>query len=604
MKIEYLNKILFFLFWLGATIASSQNTFELNLQHQENNSFLKKNNIQLLSQHSDSLAVLAYLPQLLSQLHEKSFLEASIDSLYFQNQIAFAKLHLGPSYKWLILENGNIPETILSATLLKPPFFKNKPIQWSAVLRIKEQLLEYAEQNGYPFAQVRLDSLQWNDSKATAQLHLNLNQKVIFDKINIIGNAKISSAFLSNFLDIKKGMSYDQTKIENISQRLQNLPYVLEKNAPKVTFKEGKANVYLFLNQKNTSRFDVLVGVLPDNRPQLGQRNVVVTGNGIIDLVNAFGQGERLTLELQQIRPQTQELNSHFSYPYLFQLPFGLSVDFDLLKNDSTNLLLEYEIGLQYLLGGNNYLKVFFNNQQNRLLTINENTIITQRRLPNNVDTQQRLFGLEYLYNCLNYLFNPQKGWSILLKASVGEKNINHNNAIVGLTDPNDETFDFGTLYDEIKDNTTQYRLGASLEYFIPIARRSTVLLKSQNAFIINQDGIFENELYRIGGNQIQRGFDEESILASFYSINTIEYRWLFTKNSNLYTFTDLGYIEKEVNDVLEVVQPIGLGFGLNLETSAGIFGLSIATAKDQRQREDFFDLRNPKVHFGYVNIF
>ena len=115
---------------------------------------------------------------------------------------------------------------------------------------------------------------------------------------------------------------------------------------------------------------------------------------------------------------------------------------------------------------------------------------------------------------------------------------------------------------------------------------------------------VFSNELFRIGGNQIQRGFDEESILAKLYSVNTIEYRWLFTKNSNLYAFGDLAYTERDEDMETLVQQLVGLGLGLQLDTAVGIFGISAALGQNLRNPDDFFDFRSPKIHFGYVSLF
>ena len=48
---------------------------------------------------------------------------------------------------------------------------------------------------------------------------------------------------------------------------------------------------------------------------------------------------------------------------------------------------------------------------------------------------------------------------------------------------------------------------------------------------------------------------------------------------------------------------PFGFGLGLTLETKAGLFGLSYAIGKDSDPSR-FVNLRNAKIHFGYVNYF
>ena len=57
--------------------------------------------------------------------------------------------------------------------------------------------------------------------------------------------------------------------------------------------------------------------------------------------------------------------------------------------------------------------------------------------------------------------------------------------------------------------------LNSSQNFFIPILKKGTLLIGAKSAYISGQS-IFSNELFRIGGLQSFRGFDDESIFASF----------------------------------------------------------------------------------------
>ena len=95
------------------------------------------------------------------------------------------------------------------------------------------------------------------------------------------------------------------------------------------------------------------------------------------------------------------------------------------------------------------------------------------------------------------------------------------------------------------------------------------------------------------------RGFDEEAIFASTYLVGTIEYRYLLGLNSNFFAFTDLGWTSNTITSQRNSY--IGAGVGLSFETKGGIFNLSYAAGK----RNDLdFDIRQSKIHFGYVSIF
>jgi len=96
-------------------------------------------------------------------------------------------------------------------------------------------------------------------------------------------------------------------------------------------------------------------------------------------------------------------------------------------------------------------------------------------------------------------------------------------------------------------------------------------------------------------------GFDEESILAAQYAVGTLEYRLLIAQNSFLFTFADVGWAKNNIpgyslNDLF-----IGLGLGMAFETKAGIFNMSFAVG---RTDETGFNLRDAKIHLGYLNFF
>ena len=112
---------------------------------------------------------------------------------------------------------------------------------------------------------------------------------------------------------------------------------------------------------------------------------------------------------------------------------------------------------------------------------------------------------------------------------------------------------------------------------------------------------LFDNELYRIGGTKLLRGFNEESIFANFYNVLTTEYRMLFNQNSNLFVFCDLAYYEKNTVSSRIVDRPFGVGTGLNLETKVGIFSISYAIGSMRNQP---FAFRQGRIHFGMLSQF
>jgi hemolysin activation/secretion protein len=143
--------------------------------------------------------------------------------------------------------------------------------------------------------------------------------------------------------------------------------------------------------------------------------------------------------------------------------------------------------------------------------------------------------------------------------------------------------------------------LEAAIQYFIPWGTRSTVRLAADAGVLNSGDFLFTNEMFRLGGYARLRGFDEESILAQYYSIFSAEYRLIIGGASYISMFGDYAWIKNEDVDLPFEDRPFGFGFGLNLETKAGIFGMRVAVGA---QRGNAINFDNARLHFGYVNRF
>jgi len=550
----------------------------------------------------DSLTVVEQLQSIILQLHGQAYLEASIDSLNQSDSLVTAYLHLGREYEWAALRNGNVDEAFLSQVGFRERLYRKKLFYYTDVLELQESLLSYAENNGYPFAAVWLDSIEINDGVVSAQLMMNKSKLVIMDGINVIGEANISKKYLENYLGIKEGTLYSKARVKKVKPRLKELAFVRELQNATVTFRGDRAVTNLFLEKQKASRFDVLFGLLPNNATQLpGGPQVnrfIFTGTVDIDMHNQFGLGEKLLVEFQQLRPQTQELNLNFLYPYILDLPFGVNLDFELFKRDTTSLDVMYDIGIQYQLEGGNYVKAFWNNTTSNILTINEAAIRSSQKLPANLDFNNASFGLEYYLQKLDYRLNPRNGWALLLRGDAGVKKIKRNNSILGIEDP---SVDYELAYDSLKLRSFQYRLAIDAEYFLPMFSRGALKFGINSGWFISQNPIYQNEQYRIGGNRLLRGFDEKSIFATRYAVGTLEYRLLIGQNSYLYAFTDYGYVENVTTTQRNFDRPLGFGAGLAFETKVGLFGFSLALGRQQGNPIDF---RNIKTHFGYVSLF
>ena len=553
---------------------------------------------------TDTSTVNNLLSGIILQLHGQSYLEASVDKLEQKDSTIYAQFHIGETYEWARLKNGNVEDVFLDAIGFREKLYSKKDFRYNEVQQLQEDLLTYAENHGYPFASVYLDSIQIKYNKVEAQLKMSKSKLITISKINIEGDLKISEAYLINYLGLEKGEAYDNSKIKRIRQRLRELPFLKEAKSSTVSFKGDKAEINLFLKKRKASRFDFLVGVLPNSNSSQQNpetRQFLITGTFNADMWNQFGKGEQLYAEFQQLRPQTQELDLRFNYPFVFNLPFGVGFEFELYKRDTTYLDVKNDASVQYLYEGGNYLKAFWNNHNTTLLSVDENRVRTTKQLPSNLDVGLSTFGLEYNLQKLDYRFNPRKGWGMLLRGGAGFKKIKPNNTSLNIEQLNGENFNYQSLYDSLELNSFQYRIEADIAKYFPVFKRSTIKLGVKSGWIISENEVYQNEQYRIGGNKVLRGFDEESIFSTLNVVGTVEYRMLLGRNSYIYLFTDFGYIEDVTNEKKVYDTPLGFGAGLTFDTKVGVFGISYALG---RQLGNPVDFRAAKIHFGYVSFF
>jgi hypothetical protein len=93
------------------------------------------------------------------------------------------------------------------------------------------------------------------------------------------------------------------------------------------------------------------------------------------------------------------------------------------------------------------------------------------------------------------------------ITATAGIKKTIKNNDILNLKDPFNPGFDFDSLYDSVKLKTYQFKLIASAAHFFPLGKAAAFKASGSFGWIESPQN-FQNELFRIGGYRLLRGFD------------------------------------------------------------------------------------------------
>jgi hemolysin activation/secretion protein len=148
--------------------------------------------------------------------------------------------------------------------------------------------------------------------------------------------------------------------------------------------------------------------------------------------------------------------------------------------------------------------------------------------------------------------------------------------------------------------SSTKTVITGGIYTYLPLGGNFVLHLRTLDGVMFNKY-LFENELFRLGGIQNIRGMDENSVTASSYITGSIEFRYLFEEQSNLFLFFDGAYWQKDISAEFKEDTPIGFGIGMNLQTKAGIFTISWALG---RQYGNPVNIGTAKVHIGYIQRF
>lgn len=560
-------RILLILSLLSSITLWSQQTYFLSI-HQAKEFQLKKDFYTFKTKKE----VETFLQQRQFKLIKRGFVLASIDSLNWKNDTAYVQLYKGEKFENIRINIKKEDEYIIKKTpSINEKIMGDFPFSPRLVQSMLKNISAYLNNTGYPFSKVflKIDSLQIKGSHA--QLIIEKGPLVKITQIFVKGDQKINKKFVQNIISIKEGHPYNSDLIRGISRRIEQVQFIKEIKPAEILFKPEGAELYVYLKNNPVSLINGIIGIQPDPTT----KKTTVTGDVRLKLQNLLKRGELLDINWRSYQPQTQELKLRLNYPFMFNTPFGIDTKFNLYKRDSSYLTLNFHAGMQYFLLGGSYLKVFYELDNSNLLqgTSSSTTGEFSTVKSNN-------YGISFFYNKVDYIQNPSKGLLIEVESSAGIRKSKEAGKDTTLT-------------------STTFKGRLDISVFIPLVKRHIIRL-SNTTQTYYAPNIFKNELYRFGGLNTQRGFSEESLLATTLSVFSIEYRFLVDKNSHAFAFFDQTFYE---NTAVEYRNdhPYGFGLGYSFGTKIGIFSISYALGSQQNNP---IQIRDSKIHFGYIAYF
>jgi len=521
--------------------------------------------------YPDSISVIKKLNEVLSDIREDGYLLAEIKQVTWDHNNATARIHINSRFRGIDLQKGNVPEWILNKAgyneLSNSLSFNNSKLN-----ELFKNILKVYEDSGFPFASVELDSVNISNNTIKAVLKASKGEMFVYDSLKLAGNVRISPKFLESYLDLKSGFVYQESSVRNIEERLAELPFFKSVKSPQIKFSANKATITLFLEKQNSNTFDGILGFLPND--ETGKLQVI--GDLKLNLNNPFKRAENIDFNYKGLPQKSKELNMGLTMRELFSTPVGLDFRFNIFKRDTNYQNINTKISLHYRIPKGR-LSFFMHNRSG--LPANSDTLSND--IPVFANTKSLSYGIGFLYRTLNSTFQPRRGLTIEVSSEAGKRKVS------GLKSLNNSRI-------------SQYRVNGDFDFYLPFSSRGILRINNQTAVLIGKK-LFENELYRIGGFSSLRGFDEQSILASSYSLINTEYRLLIENSSYLFAFFNQAFTHVNSINLKRSDWPLGFGAGINLQVKTGMFSLSYALGK---QRDNPLNLQSGKIHFGLITLF
>ena len=433
-----------------------------------------------------------------------------------------------------------------------------RPNQVSSFL---EQGVSTLEKKGYALAQLQLTHFISDGTLLKASLKLELNQKRVLNKIIIEGYDGFPKGIKKAILKKFKQQEFNQNNVAKIYKDFNALRFVVQKKYPEILFKTDTTQVFVYLEKGKPNKFDGFVGFTNNNQNKL-------RFNGYLDLqlLNILNSGEQLNLIWKNDGAQQSSFNIGTEIPYLFKSPIGIKADLRIFKQDSTFQNTKTDFNLGYYLKYNS--KLFLGYQSTSSVDIQKNMTL------NVTDFNSAFITTSYDYNYFKSnetLFSEQS----LVQLKIGTGNRTNETS-----------------------KTRQFFGQIIFSHHINLNNKNSIYIKNES-FYLQSNSYLANELYRFGGINSIRGFNENSLQANAYSGIITEYRYKMASNIYLKSIIDYAYVQDKTTNTNNRL--LGLGFGFGLLSKSGLFHFIYANGSQNQQS---IKLSNTLVHVSFKAYF
>lgn len=418
---------------------------------------------------------------------------------------------------------------------------------------------------GLPFVKLSLQHIEKMDAQnLKGNLLVDENSERYIDKVVVKGYELFPKNYIKHFLKIKKKQLFNLNAIKKKTERLNDLSFTRQARSPEVLFTQDSTTLYLYLEKTKSNRFDGFLGFGTNETTS----KLDFDGYLNLNLENNLNYGEQFKLIYKSDENEQKTFDANLTLPYLFGLPLGTELALNIFKKDSTFTTVNQDANIFYQINSKHRITSGINIvQSNNLLDQQTSTIDIQ-------DYSSIFLKTRYSYRKLT-LYDILFPIDMFVDTSLG----------------------FGNRSSNQKDEQ-QTEIKLTVSKILNLDDKNSFYIRALGNSLLS-DSYFINELFRFGGINSIRGFEENSVLASHYGLINLEYRYRLNSSIYIHTITDAAYFDNKLTDSKEKL--FGFGFGFGILTKAGLLKLNYANGKSENQK---FKFSNSKIHLSLNAIF
>jgi hypothetical protein len=473
-----------------------------------------------------------------------------------------AKISFGKRVKFVLIYIGTNSElkkiitTNTKSDTLVIPYKEMEDFLQKSILQL--------EQKGFSLAKVKLNNIRNINTVLFADLILETTKQRTLNAIII------KTSENENKINFPKGhleqinkkyhnKNFNQEMLKQIHDDFSNFGFVTQIKYPEILFTQDTTNVYVYLEKKKSNTFDGFIGF-----SNIENSKIAFTGYLDVTLENTLHAGEQFSIYWKSDGNKQKTFRTNLELPYIFKTPIALKANINIFKQDSTYQNTKTAIDMGYYINYNSRLYLGYESTESSDIQNTNNTQL--RDYKNSFAT----LNFEYTKKDNTSSFDTKKSF-ISLNLGFGKRDRNNK-------------------AEEIGSNRQFYIDIMAMNNFY-LNKKNSINIRTQN-YYLKSGKYMINELFRFGGINSIRGFEENSLQANFLATILTEYRYTVSPSLYIHSIVDYGFFQDKtiLQKNVQKENLLSLGLGLGLQTKNGLLKLAFSNGKKNNNNLTFYN--------------